>query len=72
MGKQAADTIVTIMAAGMMVRVSFDAEREADAIEQAVSDTLDAGFRTADILSSTDCVKVGCTRMGEEIANRIQ
>ena len=71
-GQDAANPIGTILAAGMMLRFSFDMEREADAIEQAVSDTLDAGFRTADILSSTDCVKVGCTRMGEEIANRIQ
>ena len=71
-GQDAANPIGTILAASMMLRFSFDMEREADAIEQAVSDTLDAGFRTADILSSTDCVKVGCTRMGEEIANRIQ
>ena len=71
-GQDAANPIGTILAAGMMLRFSFDMEREADAIEQAVSDTLDAGLRTADILSSTDCVKVGCTRMGEEIANRIQ
>ena len=71
-GQDAANPIGTILAAGMMLRYSFDMEKEADAIERAVSDTLDAGFRTADILSATDCVKVGCSRMGEEIAQRIR
>ena len=69
-GQDLANPIGTILAAAMMLRYSFDMGKEADAIEQAVSDTLDAGFRTADIFSQ-GCTKVGCTRMGEEIAQRI-
>lgn len=71
-GQDVADPIGTILAAAMMLRYSFDMAKEAGAIEKAVSDTLDAGFRTADILSSDDCQKVGCTRMGEEITKRIR
>lgn len=71
-GQDVADPIGTILAAAMLLRYSFDMAKEADAIEKAVSDTLDAGFRTADILSSSDCQKVGCTRMGEEITKRIR
>lgn len=71
-GQDVADPIGTILAAAMLLRYSFDMAKEADAIEKAVSDTLDAGFRTADILSSSDCQKVGCTRMGEEITRRIR
>ena len=71
-GQDVADPIGTILAAAMLLRYSFDMAKEADAIEKAVSDTLDAGFRTADILSSGDCRKVGCTRMGEEITRRIR
>ena len=71
-GQDVADPIGTILAAAMLLRYSFDMAKEADAIEKAVSDTLDAGFRTADILSSGDCRKVGCTRMGEEITKRIR
>lgn len=71
-GQDVADPIGTILAAAMLLRYSFDMAKEADAIEKAVSDTLDAGFRTADILSSGDCQKVGCTRMGEEITKRIR
>lgn len=71
-GQDVADPIGTILAAAMLLRYSFDMAKEADAIEKAVSDTLDAGFRTADILSSSDCQKVGCIRMGEEITKRIR
>ena len=71
-GQDVEDPIGTILAAAMLLRYSFDMAKEADAIEKAVSDTLDAGFRTADILSSGDCRKVGCTRMGEEITKRIR
>ena len=69
-GKDMANPIGTILAAAMMLRYSFDMPREADCIERAVSDTLDAGLRTADILSP-GCTKVGCAAMGQAIAQRL-
>ena len=71
-GQDLADPIGTILAAAMMLRYSFGMEKEADAIEKAVSDTLDAGLRTADILSGGEEQKVGCSQMGEEITKRIR
>ena len=72
-GQDLADPIGTILAAAMMLRYSFGMAKEADAIEKAVSDTLDAGFRTADIYSHGESQqKIGCQQMGEEIAKRIQ
>ena len=65
-GLDAANPIGTILAAAMMLRFSFDMDREADAIESAVSAVLDAGYRTGDILSA-GCKKVGCTEMGRLI-----
>ena len=44
--------------------------KEADAIENAVSKVLDAGYRTADILSP-GCQKIGCREMGEHIVNNL-
>ena len=35
----------------MMLRDSFDMLKEAEAIENAVNDVLNAGYRTADIMS---------------------
>ena len=71
-GKDLADPIGTILAAAMMLRYSFGMAKEADAIEKAVSDTLDAGFRTADILTDGEETKIGCQRMGDEITNRVK
>lgn len=72
-GQDLADPIGTVLAAAMMLRYSFGMAKEADAIEQAVSDTLDAGFRTADIDSHGEGQqRIGCKRMGDEIASRIQ
>jgi len=50
-GQDKANPIGTILSAAMMLRYSFDMTAEADAIENAVSGYLDAGWRTADIMS---------------------
>ena len=72
-GMDIANPIGTILAAAMMLRYSFDMAKEADSIEKAVSDTLDAGFRTADILPpSGDLRKIGCRQMGAEICRRVR
>ena len=47
-------------------QLSFDMSREADAIENAVSTYLDAGYRTADIMSE-GMTLVGCKQCGELI-----
>ena len=65
-GKDAANPVGTILAAAMMLRYSFDMAAEADAIERAVSDYLDAGYRTADIMSEGK-TKVGCAECGRII-----
>ncbi len=70
-GKDLANPIATILSAAMMLRYSFDLDREADAVEQAVRRVLKEGYRTVDIYSD-GCEKVGTTRMGDLIAERIQ
>ncbi|MBQ3194253.1 MAG: 3-isopropylmalate dehydrogenase [Oscillospiraceae bacterium] len=69
-GKDIANPIGTILAAAMMLRFSFDLPKEADAIEEAVSKVLDAGFRTGDIFSP-GCTRIGCTEMGKRICDNI-
>jgi len=54
----------------MMLRYSFDLDKEADAIENAVKQVLKDGFRTVDIMSE-GCTKVGCSEMGTLLAERI-
>jgi len=69
-GKNIANPIATILSAVMMLRYSFNLQKEADAIEKAVEEVLEAGFRTADIYTD-GMKKVGTDEMGTEIANRI-
>ena len=72
-GKDVANPIGTILAAAMMLRYSFDMEKEADAIESAVSKVLDGGYRTKDILPAdpTGCTLVGCQEMGRKILENL-
>ncbi len=71
-GQNKANPIATIMSAAMMLRFSFDMEREADDIENAVTKTLDAGYRTGDIISGNDNeTLLSCTEMGDKIAEFI-
>ena len=69
-GQDIANPIGTILSAAMMLRYSFDLPAEADAIEDAVSRVLDAGYRTGDIYSP-GCTKVGCTQMGNLIREQL-
>ena len=69
-GKDIANPIATVLSAAMMLRYSFDLDEEADAIEAAVKKVLQDGFRTGDIMSE-GCTRVGCTEMGDLLAERI-
>jgi len=70
-GQDTANPIGTILSAAMMLRYSFDMPQEANAIERAVSDYLDAGYRTADIMSEGK-TRVGCSRCGELITGYLR
>ncbi len=69
-GKGLANPIATILSAAMMLRYSFDLDKEANAVEKAVKKVLAEGFRTADIMSE-GCTQVSTTEMGDLIAHRI-
>lgn len=69
-GKDIANPIATVLSAAMMLRYSFDLDEEADAIEATVKKVLQDGFRTGDIMSE-GCTQVGCTEMGDLLAERI-
>lgn len=70
-GKDMANPIATILSASMMLRYSFDLDKEADAIDGAVKQVLRDGYRTGDIMSQ-GCEKVGCKKMGDLIVERIK
>ena len=69
-GKDIANPIATILSAAMMLRFSFDLDKEADAIEGAVRKVLADGYRTVDIMDE-GMKQVGTTEMGNLICERI-
>ena len=69
-GQDLANPIATVLSAAMMLRYSFDLDKEADAVENAVRKVLTEGYRTGDIFSE-GCTRVGCSRMGDLLVERI-
>lgn len=70
-GKGIANPIATILSAAMMLRFSFDLDKEADAIEAAVERVLKDGYRTIDIMSGGN-TQVGTAEMGDKICSYIR
>ena len=69
-GKGIANPIATILSAAMMLRYSFDLDKEAEAIENAVSKVLQDGYRTIDIMSE-GMKQIGTAEMGDRICSYI-
>lgn len=69
-GRDIANPIATILSAAMMLRYSFDLDKEADAVENAIKQVLKDGFRTVDIMSE-GAKQVKCSEMGTLICERI-
>ncbi|QFJ53636.1 3-isopropylmalate dehydrogenase [Pseudobutyrivibrio xylanivorans] len=72
-GKGIANPIATILSAAMMLRYSFDLDKEADAIEKAVKQVLKDGYRTIDIMprDGSSVKQVGTVEMGTLIVERL-
>lgn len=70
-GKNLANPIATILSLSMMFRYSFNMEKEAKCIDDAVMAVLDANYRTGDIMSE-GMNQVGTKEMGDLIANAIK
>ena len=70
-GKGIANPIATILSAAMMLRFSFDLDKEADAIETAVAKVLKDGYRTIDIMSEGK-TQIGTEEMGDLISENIR
>lgn len=69
-GKGIANPIATILSCAMMLRYSFGLSDEANAIESAVEQTLNAGHRTADIARADEKV-LSTSEMGAMIRSQL-
>ena len=70
-GQNKANPLATILSAAMMLRLSFGLEAEAKAIEEAVEEVLESGYRTSDIscgaASEATEIPVGGREMAEKV-----
>ncbi len=69
-GLNIANPIAMILSVAMMLRYSFGLEREAKAVETAVDEVLQEGYRTYDIMDE-DKKKVGTKEMGDLIVGKV-
>ena len=69
-GKGIANPIATILSAAMMLRFSFDLDKEAEAVENAVKKVLAGGYRTADIMAE-GMKQTGTKEMGDLTCSQI-
>ena len=69
-GKNLANPIAQILSSALMLRHSFGLNDAAAAVENAVVKTIDAGFRTGDIINPTEtnASRTGTREMGDAIA----
>jgi 3-isopropylmalate dehydrogenase len=70
-GLNMANPIATILTAAMMLRYSMALEAEAQAVEKAVLKTLEAGYRTYDIMEDGK-TRVGTKEMGSLISDAVK
>jgi len=70
-GQGLANPLATILSVSMMLRYSFEQSQAAEAIEKAVSDVLDQGLRTGDIMSA-GMRKVGTAEMGDAVVAALE
>jgi 3-isopropylmalate dehydrogenase len=73
-GRDIANPLGTILSAAMMLRYSFNLEREALAVEAAVNAVLDAGYRTRDIAAAGGASEkiVGTKAMGQAVLRALE
>lgn len=70
-GQNKANPVATILSTAMMLRYSFDLDKEADCIEAAVSEVLNEGYRTADILGASTGKPLNTVEMTKKILEKI-
>lgn len=70
-GKGLANPIAMIASFAMCLRYSFEMVEEADMVEKAISNVLDSGTRTGDVMAE-GCTQVNTSQMGDAILENIK
>ena len=71
-GKNLANPIAMLLSASMMLKIAFNENDAGNYLENAINEILTEGYRTSDLLSNSTNKKVGCSKMGELIAEKLK
>ncbi len=69
-GQDKANPIATVSSVAMMLRYSFNLQKEADDVESAIEKVLDNGYRTPDIMTENS-KRIGTKEMAERLCSAI-
>ncbi len=70
-GQNKANPLATILSVAMLLRYSLNLDQEAQVIENAVNQVIEAGYRTPDLMQP-GCKLVGTAEMGDLVASYIR
>lgn len=70
-GKNTANPLAAILSFAMCLRYSLDCPMDADRIDTAVKNVLNAGIRTADIMAD-GCTRTSTTGMGDAVVTELE
>ena len=56
----------------MMLKIAFNENDAGNYLENAINEILAKGYRTSDLMSSGTGKQVGCSQMGELIAEKLK
>ena len=65
-GQDLANPMAMVLSAAMLLRIGLKQNAAATDLESAVERTLEAGFRTGDLMAE-GCTRLGCRAMGEQL-----
>ncbi len=71
-GKDLANPIAMLLSAAMMLKIALNENEAGNYLENAISQILDAGYRTSDLMSSGTGKQVGCAQIGELLAEKLK
>ena len=61
-----------LLSAAMMLKIAFDEKDAGNYLENSINESLNEGYRTSDLMSNGQGIKVSCSQMGEIISEKLK
>ena len=61
-----------LLSAAMMLKIAFNETKAGNYLENAINEILNEGYRTSDLMSNESTKQVGCSQMGELLAEKLK